>query len=117
MAQHASTMKGSQQLFDLLKKDHRQAEKLMQQISSTAHDRREELFFELRRELTEHMQMEEKEFYPKLQKVAEMEDQVEDAMDSVEGVLGKPAEKGARAVGRKAFEVAEHVVEGSGTGE
>lgn len=80
MAQHASTPKGSQQLFDLLKKDHRQAEKLMQQISSAAHDKREELFFELRRELTEHMQMEEKEFYPKLQKVAEMEDQVEDAL-------------------------------------
>ncbi|MBT1073428.1 hemerythrin domain-containing protein [Pelotalea chapellei] len=80
MAQQSSNLQSSKQLFDLLKSDHRQAEKLMKQIESASYEKREALFAILKQELTLHMQMEEKEFYPKLQKIAEMSDQVEDAL-------------------------------------
>jgi iron-sulfur cluster repair protein YtfE (RIC family) len=80
MAQQSSNLHSSKQLFDLLKNDHRDAEKLMKQIESAAHDRREDLFMDLKQMLTLHMQIEEKEFYPKLQKINEMSDQIEDAI-------------------------------------
>lgn len=80
MAQQSSNLQNSKQLFELLKTDHREAEKLMKQIESTAHEKREDLFATLKQKLTLHMQIEEKELYPKLQKIEEMEDQVEDAL-------------------------------------
>lgn len=80
MAQQASNLQHSKQLFDLLKKDHREVEKLMKQIESASHEKRESIFEVLKQELTLHMQIEEKEFYPKLQKVQEMKDRMEDAI-------------------------------------
>lgn len=76
-----SPQQPAQQLFDLLKKDHRLAEKMMKQIETAAEDEREDLLLSLKEALTEHMLMEEKEFYPKLKKISAMEDKVQDALD------------------------------------
>ncbi|MBJ6726117.1 hemerythrin domain-containing protein [Geomesophilobacter sediminis] len=74
----------AQQLFELLKKDHRQAEKLMTQIDSGSEEDREELFVTLQDALEKHMAMEEKHFYPQLKKIKEMKDLVEDALEEHE---------------------------------
>lgn len=73
-----------QQLFDLLKRDHRQVEKWMSQIESGSEDEREELFITLQDALEKHMQMEEKHFYPQLKKVKELKDLATDALEEHE---------------------------------
>ena len=69
------------QLFQLLEKDHREAEQMMKQLDSCSQNQREEVFIELRDELSEHMQLEEKHFYPKLKQISEMKEQVQDALE------------------------------------
>lgn len=77
----AEQQQPAQQLFDLLKKDHRLAEKMMKQIESASEEERENVFMSLQEALSEHMLMEEKEFYPKLKKISQMRDAVQDALD------------------------------------
>lgn len=81
MAQKSAEQQPAQQLFDLLKKDHRLAEKMMKQIETSAEEEREDLLMSLKETLTEHMLMEEKEFYPKLKKISAMQDKVQDALE------------------------------------
>jgi len=69
------------QLFDLLKKDHRQVEQIMSQLEDVSEEQREELFSALQDEYTEHCQLEEKFFYPQLQKVNELKELAEDALE------------------------------------
>ena len=71
----------AQQLFELLKRDHRQVEKWMTQIENGAEDEREELFVTLQDALEKHMQLEEKHFYPQLKKIKEMKDLATDALE------------------------------------
>ena len=80
MAQRASELK-QQQIFEILKKDHREAEQMMKQIRSVDPEERELVFINLKESLREHMQMEEKEFYPHLQEFDELEDMVDDALE------------------------------------
>jgi hemerythrin superfamily protein len=72
------------QLFELLKRDHRQVEKWMSQIEEGSQSKREELFPELQDALEKHMQMEEKNFYPQLQKIKELKDLAADAKEEHE---------------------------------
>ncbi|WP_243374219.1 hemerythrin domain-containing protein [Geotalea sp. SG265] len=69
------------QFFELLKKDHRRAEQLMQQISAASRDQRQQPFSTLHMELAAHFQIEEKFFYPKLLPIEDMKALVEDALD------------------------------------
>lgn len=80
MAQRASEIK-QQQIFEILKKDHREAEQMMKQIHQVDPEERELIFINLKEALREHMQMEEKEFYPRLQEFDEMDDLVDDALE------------------------------------
>ncbi|BCS53575.1 hemerythrin domain-containing protein [Geobacter sp. SVR] len=80
MAQ-AKSQQQSQQLFDLLKRDHRQSEKIMKQIESASAEEREDLFQTLNEALSDHMQMEEQVFYPQLQKIPELQEMVQDALE------------------------------------
>jgi len=74
----------AQQLFDLLKRDHRQVEKWMTQIEDGPESQREELFTTLQDALEKHMQMEEKHFYPQVKKVKELKDLATDALEEHE---------------------------------
>lgn len=74
----------AQQLFELLKKDHRQVERWMTQIDSGSEEEREDLFVTLQDALEKHMALEEKYFYPQLQRVKELKDLVEDGLDEHE---------------------------------
>ena len=76
----------AQQLFDLLKRDHRQVEKLMTQIEDGSETQREELFTTLQDALEKHMQMEEKHFYPQVKKVQQLKDMAADALEEHEQV-------------------------------
>jgi hemerythrin superfamily protein len=76
----------AQQLFDLLKRDHRQVEKWMTQIEDGPENQREEIFTTLQDALEKHMQMEEKHFYPQLKKINELKDMAVDAIDEHEQV-------------------------------
>lgn len=73
-----------QQLFELLKRDHRQAERWISQIEEAPESKRGELFSTLQDALEKHMQMEEKHFYPPLQKIEELKDLVADATEEHE---------------------------------
>jgi hemerythrin superfamily protein len=76
----------AQQLFDLLKRDHRQVEKWMTQIEDGSENIREEIFSTLQDALEKHMQLEEKYFYPELKKIKELKDLAADAMQEHEQV-------------------------------
>jgi hemerythrin superfamily protein len=73
-----------QQLFELLKRDHRLVEKWMSQIVEGSETKKEELFPKLQDALEKHMQMEEKHFYPQLQKIQELKVLVADATEEHE---------------------------------
>jgi iron-sulfur cluster repair protein YtfE (RIC family) len=74
----------SHQFFELLKKDHRRAEELIQQISASSRQQRQMPFTTLQRELQAHFRIEEKFFYPKLLPINDMKALVEDALDEHE---------------------------------
>jgi iron-sulfur cluster repair protein YtfE (RIC family) len=74
----------AQQLFELLKRDHRQAEKWMTQIEDGPVSHREELFTTLQDALEKHMQLEEKHFYPQVKKIKELKDLAVDALEEHE---------------------------------
>jgi len=74
----------AQQLFDVLKRDHRQVEKWMSQIEDGPASQREELFTTLQDALEKHMQMEERHFYPQLQKIKELKGLAADALEEHE---------------------------------
>lgn len=76
----------AQQLFELLKKDHRQVEKWCIQIDSGSDEDREELFVTLQDALEKHMDMEEKHFYPQIKKIKEMKELAADAIEEHEKV-------------------------------
>jgi iron-sulfur cluster repair protein YtfE (RIC family) len=75
-----------QQLFELLKRDHRQVERWMTQIEDGAESEREDLFTTLQDALEKHMQLEEKHFYPQLKKVSELKSLAADAVEEHEQV-------------------------------
>lgn len=70
-----------QQLFEMLKRDHRQVEQLMDQLVEGEEDQRQELFEKLNESLTQHMQLEEKFFYPRIKNAPQLKDQVQDALE------------------------------------
>jgi len=73
-------------LFELLKRDHRQVEKWMTQIEDGAESEREDRFTTLQDALEKHMQLEEKHFYPQLQKVNQLKGLAADAVEEHEKV-------------------------------
>ena len=75
-----------QQLFELLKRDHRQVEKWMTQIEDGPTRDREEIFTTLQDALEKHMALEEKHFYPQVKKIKELKDLAADAVDEHEKV-------------------------------
>lgn len=70
-----------QQLFEMLKRDHRQVEQLMDQLIEGEEDQRQELFDKLNESLTQHMQLEERYFYPRIKNAPQLKDQVQDALE------------------------------------
>ena len=74
----------AQQLFELLKREHRQVEKWMAQIEDGAESEREDLFTTLQDALEKHMQMEERHFYPQLKKIKELKELAADAVEEHE---------------------------------
>lgn len=68
------------QLFDLLKNDHQEVKQVMQKIAQGSPQQCETLFVELNDLATIHMQLEEKLFYPKLQKNQECKPLMQDAL-------------------------------------
>jgi iron-sulfur cluster repair protein YtfE (RIC family) len=68
------------QLFELLKKDHREVEQMMKQILTKPQNQCESLFIDLNDSLAQHMQLEEKFFYPNLQNEQGLKTLMQDAM-------------------------------------
>lgn len=71
----------AQQLFELLKKDHRLVEQLMDKLVDVDEDQRQEIFEQLNENLTQHLQLEEKYFYPRIKKADQLKDLVADALE------------------------------------
>lgn len=74
-------MAQQQQLFELLKRDHRQVEQLMDQLVEGEEDQRRELFDQLNESLSQHMQLEEKFFYPRIKTAPQLKELVQDALE------------------------------------
>ncbi len=73
-----------QDLFELIKKDHRELGEILNQLEETSDrsfKKREDLFMQLKQEIVPHMRAEEKAFYSVLQKSNEAK---EDAMEAME---------------------------------
>ena len=70
-----------QQLFELLKRDHRQVEQFIDQLVEGDEDQRQELFDQLNESLSLHMQLEEKFFYPRIKNAPQLKEQVQDALE------------------------------------
>lgn len=68
------------QLFELLKNDHQEVKQVMQKIAQGSPQQCETLFVELNDLASTHMQLEEKLFYPKLQKDQECKQLMQDAI-------------------------------------
>lgn len=68
------------QLFTMLKQDHQEARKLMEDILYADADSRHELFIDLNDALLLHLQIEEQNFYPKLQNHKRLVPAMKDAL-------------------------------------
>jgi len=68
------------QLFSLLMQDHTDARLLMEEIVLAPSDRRHALFIDLSDMVTLHLQIEEENFYPKLQGHKNLEPTMKDAL-------------------------------------
>lgn len=75
-----------QKLFELLKRDHRQIVQWMTQIEEGAEHEREDIFTTLQDALEKHMHLEEKHFYPQLNKIKELRGGGDDAVEEHEKV-------------------------------
>ncbi len=73
-----------QELWQTLRKDHREVKGLLEKMKETSEDdyqEREDLFQQFKREIVPHMRAEEKAFYPVLRQYEEVK---EDAMEAME---------------------------------
>ncbi len=69
-------------VFELLKNDHSRVSALFTEIENTADTaERENLFQQIKQNLTVHAEAEEKVFYPRLEREAETEEIIEEAFD------------------------------------
>jgi len=69
-------------LFDLLKKDHHEVDGMLKKMAKTKDEKeRVEMLKEFEQEITLHMQLEEKLFYPELQKQQETQSQAKEALE------------------------------------
>jgi hypothetical protein len=86
-------MPNTKSIFELLKKDHREVERLISQLEKMDEDEsdeRDELFTELKQKITAHSKAEEQAFYDTLEEDEESEDLVEEAKcehEEVEEIL------------------------------
>ena len=73
-----------QDLFELLKKDHRELMEILDQLKETSDrssKKREDLFMQLKQEIVPHMRAEEKAFYSVLLKSNEAKENAMEAME------------------------------------
>lgn len=68
------------QLFTLLKQDHQEVRQLMEDIVYARQEKRHDLFIDLSDLLKTHLQIEEQNFYPKLQGRKELQPAQKDAL-------------------------------------
>lgn len=76
-------------IFDMLEKDHRKVESLMEKLAKTgsrAKAARERLLAELKTELTLHMKFEEKSVYPKFEELENDDELIQHSMEEHEQV-------------------------------
>jgi hemerythrin superfamily protein len=74
-------------IYNYLKKDHRKVSELMEKVlASRSADRREELFEEIKKELTLHAHTEEKTFYAALEESQKTEEKIEHAEEEHEEI-------------------------------
>lgn len=66
-------------VFQILRTDHQEVTKLMDKIKQAGEQQKQQLFSQLQEELNNHMNLEEKFFYPKLEEIEDLADLVQDS--------------------------------------
>jgi len=66
-------------VFQMLRTDHQEISKLMDRIKQAEGEQKQKLFWELQEEFTNHMNQEEKYFYPKLEDIEDLADLAQDS--------------------------------------
>lgn len=66
-------------VFQILRTDHQEVSKLMDKIKQADGQQKQQLFSQLQEELNNHMDQEEKFFYPKLEEIEDLADLVQDS--------------------------------------
>ncbi|WP_243374223.1 hemerythrin domain-containing protein [Geotalea sp. SG265] len=66
-------------VFQILRTDHQEVTKLMDQLKQAGGQQKQQLFAQLQEELNTHMNLEERFFYPKLEEIEDLADLVQDS--------------------------------------
>lgn len=66
-------------VFQILRTDHQEVSKLMDKIKDANDPQKQQLFSQLQEELNNHMNLEERFFYPKLEEIEDLADLVQDS--------------------------------------
>src|SRR4051794_36165229 len=67
-------------VFQILRNDHQNVSRIMDEIKQADEQQKQQLFSQLQQELNNHMSIEEKFFYPKLEDIEELADVVQDCL-------------------------------------
>ena len=83
-------------VFQILRTDHQEVSKLMDQIKQADEPQKQQLFSQLQEELNDHMNLEERFFYPKLEENEDLADLVQDSYadhDDIRQILQQMSEQ------------------------
>lgn len=83
-------------VFQILRTDHQEVSKLMDQIKQANNQQKQQLFSQLQEELNNHMNLEERFFYPKLEEIDDLADLVQDSYadhDDIRQILQQMSEQ------------------------
>lgn len=83
-------------VFQILRADHQEVSRLMDQIKQADGQQKQQLFSRLQEELNTHMNLEEQFFYPKLEEIDDLADLVQDSYadhDDIRQILQQMSEQ------------------------
>lgn len=83
-------------VFQILRTDHQEVSKLMDQLKQAGGQQKKQIFAQLQEELNNHMNQEERFFYPKLEEIEDLADLVQDSYadhDDIRQILQQMTEQ------------------------
>jgi len=67
-------------VFQILRNDHQNVSRIMEQLKDADEQQQQQIFYQLQEELNNHMSVEEKYFYPRLEDIEDLADVIQDCL-------------------------------------